>query len=180
MRSVSSSIRPIVLENDAAGVATIERVCFDARWSTQDFENFLRPSKAIGFVAQLDGDVAGYVLAEVRADALGKERIQLVRIAVHPRYQQRGLGSRLVRMLKTWLRGDEEALPHQRNRERILCEVAEPNTAAQMFLKHNGFMAVSVSRHFFADGTGAIGMEFRLPPRQSALDFFNWRRVMQR
>jgi ribosomal protein S18 acetylase RimI-like enzyme len=156
------------------------RSCFDARWRQHDFECFLSSPKASGFAAHSDRNCAGYALFEIRGDALGRERLQLIRIAVHPRYQQRGVGSRLLQLIKAGLRSEDETLPHQRRRERILCEVSELNVAAQMFLKTNGFSAVSLTQGFFADGSAAVGMEFRLVPRQTWLDRFGWRRALQR
>lgn len=181
MRTALPTVRPIAIEIDAAGLALIERCCFDARWTSREFQAFLDGPRSLGFVALANPKtIAGYVLFEVRPDRDGKERLQLIRIAVHPRHQLRGVGSMLLRQLKSGLRSEADTLPHQRRRDRILCEVSELSVQAQTFLKKNGFIVCAANRNYFTDGGGAIAMEFRLTPRSDPVSFFSWRRVLQR
>lgn len=168
-RTSSRTERPIVrpaIDADPADMAVIDRLAFESRWEVGDFKRFLVQPKSIGFVAERDDRVVGYALVNSF-----DSRLQLVRIAVHPRHWDTGVGQSLLRLLKSGLRRE--------GRTRILADVSDRNLPAQMFLKACGFRAIAAVESFFAADEGAIKMEFRLMPRDTMLDFFCFRRARQ-
>jgi [ribosomal protein S18]-alanine N-acetyltransferase len=167
MRTATPTIRPVLPESDAAALVAIERLCFDGPWLAHDFERFLAQPKGLGFAAIRDDRLAGYALLEALP-----ARLQLVRIAVHPRHWGRGIGRHLLRQIKSGLRAG--------GRNKMLCEVDERNVHAQLFLKKCDFRAIGAIEDFFPEGIGAIQFEFRLQPRDPQLDFFCFRRARQR
>lgn len=173
MRTATPELRPVLLDHDVETLVAIERLCFDGPWLAHDFGAFFSSVKHLGFAAVRDERLLGYALVE-----LLPVRLQLVRIAVHPRYWGKGVGRHLLRQIKSGLRSA--------NRGKILSEVDERNVHAHLFLKKCGFRAVGAIDAFFpedgpgGESHGSIQFEFRLQPRDPQLDFFCFRRARQR
>ncbi len=168
-RASRKTARPIIrpaIDSDIPALAAIDRLAFESRWEIADFRNFLHQLRGVGFIAERNDQVIGYALCESF-----ETRLQLVRIAVHPRHWGTDVGRSLLRLLKSGLRAEG-------GRQRILAEVNERNLPAQMFLRACGFVAIAAIEGFFGHD-GAVQMEFRLEPRDAHLDFFCFRRARQ-
>jgi ribosomal protein S18 acetylase RimI-like enzyme len=164
---MAPKIRPIDIAGDAECLLGVERLCFERQWRLHDFKRFMDLKRGMGWVAEQRRCLVGYAFCEAFDD-----RLQLIRIAVHPRHWGRGIGRNLLRLIKSGLQDD--------GRNRILAEVSERNVHAQMFLKHCSFQATGAVRNFFGDDEGSISMAFFLQPRDPHLDFFSFRRSQQR
>src|SRR4051794_667770 len=113
MRTLAPTIRPAT-EDDVELLAGIERLAFESRWEARDFKRFLFTSRGVGWIAERGNLIVGYAFCEAFRD-----RLQLVRIAVHPKYWGQEVGRNLLRVLKSGLR--------EKDRDRILSDVSERN-----------------------------------------------------
>ncbi|CAN5195270.1 GNAT family N-acetyltransferase [soil metagenome] len=95
------------------------------------------------FVAEFDGQVAGYAAASIVADIA-----ELQRIAVTPSHRRAGLAAALLAAVVT-------AAKEQRA-DRILLEVREDNHEALAFYADQGFVEIDRRRRYYRDGATAI------------------------
>ncbi len=138
-----------MIRRDMAEVLDIEARNFEFPWTEQDFIHCLRQRNCIGMVAEFEERVVGFMVYE-----LHKDQLHILNFAVHPDFQQRGVGKQMVGKLIS-------KLSHQR-RNRIMLEVRETNLSAQLFFRQMGFRAVSVLRDFYDDTTeDAYLMQYR-------------------
>lgn len=132
-----------MIRRDLPQVLDIERRSFDTPWDEQDFENALRCQTIIARVVECGrhgDDVGGFILYELQ-----KGQVEIINIAVDPRYRLQGVGSLLVQDRK------DKAT---RGRRKIILAIRERNLAGQLFFRANGFRAVSLLREFYQDGSG--------------------------
>ena len=119
-------IRPFE-PRDLPAILAIEQACFEDFWryDARSFED-IAATHPYFVVAELNGNVVGY-----QYNALDSEYGYLVRIAVHPRAEGRGVGSRLM----------VEAIRYfQRARvAKIVLNTEESNTRAQALYEWFGF-----------------------------------------
>jgi ribosomal-protein-alanine N-acetyltransferase len=76
--------------SDLDRILEIERLCFDSEWDRRQFSSSL---KELCFVYEEHGELQGFLIAcscEVARRAI------IMRIAVHPDFQGRGIASRLI------------------------------------------------------------------------------------
>ena len=83
------------------------------------------------------------------------ETADLLRVAVDPSTRGRGLGRLLV--------DDVLHRATESGAERVLLEVAEPNTAARGLYAATGFREIHRRRRYYADGADALVLERVLP-----------------
>jgi len=127
-----------LIRRDMPEVLEIEAASFEYPWSHDDFINSLQQRNCIGMVAELDGEVVGYIIYE-----MGKADFHVLNVAVRPDYRRRGVGNQLIDKVMGKLR------PKQRTK--INLEVRETNLAAQLFFRRFGFQAVTVLKDFYED-----------------------------
>lgn len=140
-----------MIRRDMPEVSAIEEKSFDFPWSEEEFIRCLRQRNCVGMVAERDDKVVGFMIYE-----LHKNRLHLLNFAVDPAYRREGVGSAMLEKLTS-------KLSHKR-RHKITLETRESNLPAQLFLKKNGFRAISVLRDFYEDTTeDAYLMQHRLP-----------------
>lgn len=77
---------------DLAALITLDRLAFEGMWrkTVDDFSQALAFAHSF-LLAEVDGVIAGYEWCEVH-----DQHAHLTRIAVHPQYQQQGVGSQLL------------------------------------------------------------------------------------
>ena len=143
-----------MIRRDMPEVLAIENSCFEFPWSEDDFLRCLRQRNCIGMVADLDDQVAGFMIYE-----LHKTRLHLLNFAVSARHRRHKVGSRMLGKLIAKL--------STQRRTRIVLEVRETNLAAQLFFRQQGFRAVSLLRDFYEDTTeDAYLMQYRCRPAE--------------
>lgn len=142
-----------MIRSDMHSVLHIEGLCFEFRWSEDDFIRNLRQRNCIGMVAVNHHErVMGFMVYE-----LHKNRLHILNFAVDPVFNRRGIGSAMIEKLRAKL--------HPERRSRIMLEVRETNVAAQLFFKAQGFRAISVLRDFYDDTSeDAYLMQYRCQP----------------
>jgi len=140
---------PWMIRRHMPEVLEIEQACFEFPWDEDAFIRCLRQRNSIGMVALHGETVVGFMLYELHA-----HRLHLLNFAVHEDWRHRGVGTAMIRKLKS-------KLSHDR-RSRIVLEVRETNLDGQLFFKAMGFRAISTLRDFYDDTSeDAYVMQYR-------------------
>ena len=130
----------------------IDQACYPQgiAYSKQTLRWFLRLPGAECLVAEADGRIAGFLLAESEG-----HRAHLITIDVLEAYRRRGIGSRLLRAI-------EERLA-ERGVQRVDIETATDNHAAVAFWQRHGYRTVEVLKRYYLDRLDAYSMQKPLP-----------------
>ncbi len=122
----------------------IEKISFPNPYTIDFFTYYLSLTPEGFLVAEQEGGVVGYMIAEVEGiDGL------IVSIAVSPEHRNRGIGSLLMR----------EALESLCNRaRRINLQVSAENMVAITFYRKFSFREISRIKNYYPNGDDAILM----------------------
>jgi ribosomal-protein-alanine N-acetyltransferase len=145
-----------MVRRDFREVMAIENSCFEFPWGAEDFQTCLKQRNCIGMVADMDGQVVGFMIYETP-----KNRIHLLNIATSPEFQHHGIATQMVQKLISKLANQ--------GRTRISMEIRESNLPALVFFRSRGFRATGVLRCFYEDtNDDAYVMQYRndTPPTQ--------------
>ncbi len=129
-----------MIRRDMPQILEIEKSSFEFPWNEDEFMHCLRMRNCIGMVAEINEDVAGYMVYEIK-----RREIELLSFAVHPKYRRNGVGRTIIERLIA-------KLDYQR-RSRIVVEVRERNLPAQLFLRGMGFLCTQVLRNHYETAT---------------------------
>ncbi|MBN1218864.1 MAG: GNAT family N-acetyltransferase [Anaerolineae bacterium] len=78
--------------HDLPAILTLDRLAFDQFWRKSAGSLSEALARAVSFVvAEMEGQIVGYEWCEIY-----RQHAHLVRLAVHPHYQRRGLGAQLL------------------------------------------------------------------------------------
>jgi [ribosomal protein S18]-alanine N-acetyltransferase len=127
-----------LIRRDMPEVLDIESTSFEFPWSQEDFIACLQQRNCIGMVAELDGEVVGYIVYE-----MGRSEFHVLNLAVRPDVRRRGVGQQLIQKIVGKLRAGQ--------RTEVRLEVRETNLAAQLFFRRLSFQAVTVLKDFYED-----------------------------
>lgn len=127
-----------MINRDKPEVLAIEASSCKAPWEDDDFSRFRTNSTCVLMVAEYREQVVGFMAYE-----LHRNRLVLVKIAVHEDWRRQRIGEQLVHKLVSRL------TPTRRNR--ILAEVPERNLSAQLFFRELEFLAIQILRDFSED-----------------------------
>jgi len=128
-----------MLRGDMDRVLEIEALSFPFPWGVDDFIRMLRQRNCIGKVAEIRGEVAAYIVYEMR-----KASYVILNIAVAPHIRRRGLGRLLIGQL-------QQACSVHRLRS-IEAIVVESNLEGQLFFRDRGFRCRKTLAGFFNQG----------------------------
>lgn len=143
-----------LIRRDMLEVLEIDGLSFADSWIEDHFLRLLRERNVIGMVAERGDRVVGFMVYKL-GTKFGRKHIELLRLAVHPAYRNRGVGRQLVRKLIDKL---------TESRRLLLIPVRETNVAAQCWLRALGIRAEIVLPGHFADtNEDAYSFEHRLP-----------------
>jgi ribosomal-protein-alanine N-acetyltransferase len=106
----------------------IERQSAKIPVSEEQIVKWLRARNCIGMVAERDHRVVGYMIYD-----LHKTHFKLVRFAVHPSFRKIGVGSAMIRKLKSKMSATR--------RQFIGVTVPEDRLEIQQFFRRHGFLA---------------------------------------
>lgn len=101
-------------------------------------------------IAEINGFVTGYIAGFMTLEGVGR----IFSLAVHPAYQNRGIGSNLLRELINIFR--EMGLPE------IILEVRSDNVKAKRFYERHGFFQFGVAEKYYNDAQDACLMRLRI------------------
>ena len=132
------TIREARLE-DLVPVRAIEHASFDDPWSDDALlGELLADALRLPLVAEIEGEVAGFLMAWKVADQL-----HILNIAVHPKIRRGGIATAML------LAGAERA------RDLGLCEITlevrRGNGSALAFYRKHGFIEVGVRERYYPD-----------------------------
>ncbi|MEO0184443.1 MAG: ribosomal protein S18-alanine N-acetyltransferase [candidate division WOR-3 bacterium] len=141
-------IRPM-RQLDIEQVYKIECQVFPNPWPRSFFENDLQKHTIIALVADTDGLIIGYAIAECVATEL-----HITNIAVDPQYQQQGIGKKLMTEI--------ENIGIERDCTNAFLEVRITNKPAIDFYKKFGYQILYIRNNYYLDGTDAYVMQKEL------------------
>ena len=138
-----------MIRRDMYEILEIEKRCFGKHaWNEEVFIQHLRTRNMIGMVAEWDEDIIGYMVY-----ALHKSSLELLNLAVEPKYQRSGIGSAMIDKLKGKLNPDR--------RSQIMAMVSEFNLTGQLFFRSQGFLCTCIEKNYYDDTDfDAYRMEF--------------------
>jgi [ribosomal protein S18]-alanine N-acetyltransferase len=141
---VSVLIRAMRLE-DVPAVCAVDALCTEPPWSEDTFAAEVSCSVCYYLVAELAGEIVGYVGSHVIVD-----EAHVTTFGVRPGYRRRRIGERLL----------ADVLSHALHCgcERVTLEVRAENAAAQALYRKYGFSPVSRRKSYYADGEDAVVM----------------------
>lgn len=121
-----------MINRDLPRILEIDESSFEYPWSEEEIIACVKQSNNIGMVAEVNEDVVGYMIYEMR-----KKEIEILVFAVHPKYRRSGIGGALIGRLICKLIGQ---------RSKIVVAVQESNLQAQLFLRNMGFLCTHVEK----------------------------------
>jgi ribosomal-protein-alanine N-acetyltransferase len=136
---------------DLAAIVQIENACFTVPWSEQSFYNeFVRNQFARYLVVECDGRIVAYGGVWIIVD-----EAHITNVAVHPDYQGRKIGRRLMEKLME-IAAAEGATS-------MTLEVRPSNRVARTLYESLGFAVTGVRRGYYPDnGEDALIMWVKL------------------
>ena len=132
-------IRPMT-EEDINGVAEVEKECFASPWSEKSLSEELENGNAYFFVADINGEIAGYMGT---ISVFGE--CSVTNIAVREKHRNKGIASSLLQraILNSIFLGDEF----------ITLEVRKSNTPAISLYEKFGFRKMGERKNFYRSPT---------------------------
>ena len=137
---------------DADRLFELDRICFDAgvAYSLREFRWLLRSSKTLCILAEDDGDLAGFAVAQ--ESVIHKSRGgHIVTIDVAPAFRRRGVGRLLMEQIEERMKATGAGW--------LQLEVAVSNSIASEFYGGLGFAAVGRIPNYYHGSIDAIVME---------------------
>lgn len=125
-------------KRDLGQVLKIERMCFEQPYSREIFEQELKIKAAQLWVVSYQRKIVGYIDFWL---VVGE--MELVSIAVHPKYQRRGVARYLMEEMISY--GQE----NQANS--IILDVRKNNHKAQKLYCNFGFKKVGLRKKYYSD-----------------------------
>ncbi len=123
-------------EEDVQGVAEVEKECFASPWSEKSLSEELENGNAYFFVADINGEIAGYMGT---ISVFGE--CSVTNIAVKEKHRNKGLASALLqRAILNSVYMDDEF---------ITLEVRKSNTAAISLYEKFGFQKMGERKNFY-------------------------------
>lgn len=121
---------------DLPSVLEIEKMSFFNPWEEIDFTACFKEKTCVGLVAECNGKIAGFIIFESKIT-----KLNIIKIAVHPEYRLRRIGTALVqKLIKKIYRG---------SKIRIMLKLNEKNLEAQLFFRFLGFRAIDILKNFY-------------------------------
>ena len=122
--------------SDVIAIAELEKRCFSDPWSADSIASELVNPLSYWLVAEMDGQVAGYVGSQSVLDAA-----DMMNIAVSPEYRRRGVAKALVNELTAYL--------SKNNVIALLLEVRVSNEPAITLYEKMGFQQVGRRPNYY-------------------------------
>jgi len=146
---------------DLTKVIMINRRCLPENYTYFFFNSILQNYPRTFLVAEVNGDIAGYIMCRVERGFSKLSKLNLTRlghvisIAVLPEYRRRGIAKALLtRAMKI--------LKEEYGCEEVYLEVRVSNQPAISLYRKLGFDVVKISRRYYVDGEDAYIMARRL------------------
>lgn len=122
---------------DACGIAIIEKECFSMPWSEKDIIDTFNTGQSIFGVAEIDGEIAGYVGMTFAAD-----EGEITNIAVLSKYRRMGIAEGLLNELHKM--AEEEKLSV------VFLDVRVGNSPAISLYEKTGYILCGTRKRFYS------------------------------
>jgi ribosomal-protein-alanine N-acetyltransferase len=144
--------------DDLEALYKIDQACFapGISYAREELSRFMSQRGSGTWVAEESGEIAGFLIAERRAQKVA----HIVTIDVPDRWRRRGVGSLLMDAAEHWAREQKLLL--------VSLETAENNTAAQRLYEARGYRKVNRVESYYSDGTSAWVMLRWLKGKEAA------------
>lgn len=144
-----------MIRKDVDRVMEIENQSFRYPWTLDDLLWIMRQRNCVGMVAEIDGEVVGYMVYE-----LHKNRLEIKNMAVDTTYRNQGVGSAMVDKLQSKLTSDR--------RHKVALQISEMNTHAHLFFSRHGFLATEIVRGLYGPECPEDSYRFEYDVKQPA------------
>lgn len=125
-----------MIRRDMPEVLAIEQTSWESPWGEDKFLRHLRQRNVIGYVAEQDRQIVGFMIYELR-----ETTIHVLNLTVNPQFRRQRIGHQLVNKLILQL--------HRHRRKEVIIDLIDSNICAHMFLSKCGFMAVPVEEDIY-------------------------------
>ncbi len=136
-----------MIKADLVRVFETERLSFAAPWTEPDVCACLRDSKIVGMIAEYTHDDVSVTIGHF-VFRLHPQRLELLRLAVHPEWRRGGVGRQMVEKLTSKLSDNR--------RKWLTVMVPETNLPGLLFLRACGLRAILTARGEFGDEDGVL------------------------
>jgi ribosomal-protein-alanine N-acetyltransferase len=136
---------------DFPAVIDIERMVFNEH-DPYFYMQFYETCSDGFLVAEFNRLLAGYIVGFRSSEDTGR----IFSFAVHPSFQNRGIGSALLKELTRIF--SEEGI------SKVALEVRTGNIRARRFYERHGFHRIGIAKNYYNDGECAILMKLELMP----------------
>lgn len=140
-----------VSSNDLPIIEKIEKISFSDPYSRNLLEALAFTKCGEFLVAEVDGEIIGYVSAIFEANSAS-----ITSIAVHPDYRRKEIARKLMLKLLETLR--------EKRISNIKLEVRESNEAARKLYESLGFELCRIESKYYEDGEKALVMRLSIKP----------------
>ncbi len=137
------SVRP-AQEKDCDAMAAIHRTCLPQDWRAEALHAWLEHPTYRIWVAEKDGAIAGYLVAQVMPP-----EAEVVTIAIDEPYRRQGLAQQLM-----------QVLIQTKGVHVCRLDVSDTNQAAQQLYARLGFVKTGLRPDYYADGDAAVVMQW--------------------
>lgn len=123
----------------------IDQACFPQgiSYSREELRRFIQHKNSQTWVAEEEGQIAGFLVADRQAGKLG----HIITVDVTERFRRRRVGTLLMDAAEDWFRTQGIAW--------VCLEAAETNTSAQRFYLARGYKQAEVIPGYYSDGSAA-------------------------
>jgi len=138
--------------SDLSNLFEIDRTCFPPgiAYTRKELESFIAHRFSVTWVAEANGEVAGFVVASRQPSRVG----HIITIDVVGAWRRRGVGFALMEKAESWARKARLDL--------MYLETAEDNLEAQKFYEARGYRKVNKVDRYYSNSLAAWVMVKRL------------------
>jgi ribosomal-protein-alanine N-acetyltransferase len=153
-RSVPGVIIRAAKDNDVDNMYRLEQMCFDIEaFSTHQLQYLINTKTAISYVAEYNGDFAGFIIGLTNRNRFGKYG-RVYTLDVDNRFRRLGIGTVLIEALLQDLR--------QAKCSRCFLEVKLDNLRAIPLYEKLGFEKCRMVPDYYSPGIHALKMKKQL------------------
>ncbi|HUZ45113.1 MAG TPA: GNAT family N-acetyltransferase [Terriglobia bacterium] len=138
--------------SDLPTLCEIDQSCFsqEIAYSREELRSFISHRSSMTWIAEADGKVVGFVVANSEPAHVG----HIITIDVLDAWRQRGVGTLLMEVAEDWAR---------KTKVQLMClETAEDNLGAQTFYENRGYRKADKVDRYYSNELAAWVMVKRL------------------
>jgi len=156
---MKTKVEPATMQN-LEELLRIEQECFTTEaFTRQQVISLLRNPNAVGLLARVNGEVAGFIIGVVENYGTIKAG-RVFTIDVSVKHRRRGVGIKLLKEIEdAFLRGGAET---------SYLEVRVDNQAARRLYRKQGYQEIESLDDYYSIGVHGLRLKKQLRPKQTA------------